>query len=115
MALTFAKMSPNPDHVSGNKRFHFRKITGDSSYPDGGEEITAANVGLKVIEAVVPMGGLAKTDEEDGYAVSIDYTSDTAVKLIVYQGNYDATDGPFIEADSANLASYELHALFIGW
>lgn len=116
MAVSIAKLDPNPDMVVGNKKFKFRKVTGDNSYPDGGEEITAANVGLTVLEAVIPLGSLAKTDEEGAYAVSFDYTSDTAVKLVVYQGDNDnGADAPFIEADSADLSSYELHAIFIGW
>ena len=115
MALTIDKLSPNPDFVAGNKRFKFRKITFDSSYPDGGEAVTASEVGLRKIDAVIFMGQVTKTDEEGAFAVSWDYD---AGKIVVFEGdNNNAADAPFVEAGVAttDLSSYTVHALFLGW
>lgn len=42
--------------VIGNKRFKFVETTFDSSYPTGGESITAADFDLTSIDAVVVLG-----------------------------------------------------------
>lgn len=115
MALTFAKLSPNPDFIAGNKRFKFRKITFDSAYPDGGEAIAASDFGLQKIDAVICMGVLTKTDEELAFGISYDYDGG---KLVAFEGdNNNAADAPFVEAGVAtsDLSAYTVHVLVIGW
>ena len=83
MALTFAKLAPNPDHVSGNVKVRYRKVTFDSSYPTGGEAVTAADFGLRLLYTVEICGGVAqKSDESLAFAVGYD---ETAKKLVGVQ------------------------------
>jgi hypothetical protein len=51
MALSFANATKDlrPAHVIGDLKVKFVKVTFDSSYPTGGEAITAADFGLNVI------------------------------------------------------------------
>ena len=65
MALTFDIVS---QFVIGNKRMHFVEVDFDSSYPTGGESLTAANMGLSLIDRVwVP--------DKSGYGFEYDYTN----------------------------------------
>ena len=47
MALSFEH---GPRFVAGDKRFHIAEVTFDSSYPTGGEQVTAADFGLKNLD-----------------------------------------------------------------
>ena len=56
MALTFASTARDdrPNHVIGDIRVRFVKVTFDDSYPTGGEAITPANFGFshKIIHVI---------------------------------------------------------------
>ncbi len=59
MALTLTKVASG---VKGNQRYWQGNIQFDSSYPTGGEAITAASFGMHTIKAVSVTGGV---DTED--------------------------------------------------
>lgn len=116
MALTFAKLSPSPDTVWGNKRVKFRKVTFDSSYPTGGEAVAAADFGLKQLGSVIVQGAARKSDSTDAVLVSFDHTNS---KLVCYrQKDPAATGGADIAlpevANTTSLASYSVHVVAIG-
>jgi hypothetical protein len=72
--LTLAKLTPNADTTFGNTRIKFRDITFDDSYPTGGESLTAANFGLKHLDAVIPHGPAVDSDGSGGTnAVTVTY------------------------------------------
>jgi hypothetical protein len=53
MSVSIAKVS-GADTVFGNQRVKVRDITFDSSYPTGGESVTASDVGLKKVLYAIP-------------------------------------------------------------
>ena len=114
MALTFAKLDPNPDHVSGNKRVRYRLVTFDNSYPTDGEAYTASDFGLTVLEVLEIVGGAAqKSDESLAVSVAVDHT---AKKLVAYEGKADAADAHHIEEDdTASLDGYYVVCKAVGW
>jgi len=73
---------------SGTSRRHYGTFTFDSTYVNGtGEALTPAMLGMRVVDF------LHIEPAEDGYVPAWD---GAALKL--FFGNYDATDGPLIEA-----------------
>ena len=114
MALTIAKLSPDPSHVSGNVKVRYRKITFDASYPTGGEALTAANFGLSQLYTVEICGGVAmKSDETLAFPIGYD---ETAKKLVAFEGDNDnAADAPLIEQDNTeSLDTYYVTVKGIG-
>ena len=74
--------------VFGNKRVRVVDVDFDSSYPTGGESLTAADLGLSVVDIVIP-------SPKSGYVFEYDYTNS---KLKAYWADYDAgADGALIE------------------
>lgn len=73
---------------AGNVRTSTVTIAFDSSYDSGGEALTAANLGLGVIEHVTIM-------PKGGYVFEYDYTNS---KVIVYVEEAVAAGGPLVEA-----------------
>jgi len=72
----------------GNKRVRTVDIAFDSSYPTGGESLTASDLGLSVVDLVIP-------SPKSGYVFEYDYTNS---KIKAYYADYDATsDGALIE------------------
>lgn len=64
VALTFSKLSPNPDFVAGNKKFRFRSAVGDTgNYVADGIPVSASSFGLKRFAALIPLGGPSKTSD----------------------------------------------------
>jgi hypothetical protein len=88
MALTFTK---NHASVVGDKRVWRGTITFDSSYPTGGEAVTAANFGFNVDIQHVNLGSV----DDAKYHAAWDATNS---KIILYVE--DGTSG--IEAQAAN-------------
>ena len=113
MAITIAKLDPNPDHVSGNVKHRHRKITFDNSYPAGGEAITASDFGLSRLYLVEVLGAAQKADEAFAYLIGWD---PTAGKLVAYEGDNDnAGDAPLIQADDTDdLDTYYVYVRAIG-
>ncbi len=62
MALTVSRVTRS---TFGNKRIVIADVTFDSSYPTGGESLTASDVGLRKIEAV-PGSNLAVSSTPAG-------------------------------------------------
>lgn len=75
MALTLARTANNPNTVPRNGgaiRFIPLQITFDSSYPTGGEAVTAAQLGLRGIYYVVP-----SVDTTGTYILTYNHTAGT--------------------------------------
>ena len=86
MALTLTKISAN---TSGNKRRRVYDVTFDSSYPTGGESLTAADVNLRKIEELIVHGPATATrGGTTGALPTYDYTN---AKLQLFWAR--ATDG----------------------
>ena len=66
--------------IFGNKRIVMCDCDFDSSYPTGGESLTAASLGIKTIELLI-------AEPKSGYVFSYDYTD---AKLMVYYADYAA-------------------------
>lgn len=69
MALT---LSQKHNLVVGNKRLTVTNVTFDSSYPTGGEPVTAADFGLSVLDLVLiqpPSGFLVEFDSTNSKLV----------------------------------------------
>jgi hypothetical protein len=113
MALTVTRPVSGSDGVWGNKRVKVREILFDSSYPTGGESLTAADVGLKTIEQVLPHGPASNSDGTGGnLGVPVRYDHSTS-KLQAFEsaGDGDSLD----EVGSTNsLANYLVRITFIG-
>lgn len=90
----------------GNKKVALVTVTMDGSYPTGGEAITAANLGLKVIEFL-----LASSDNH-GIVYSWDYS---ASKLMAFETG-DTLDTHLQELDNTGvLSSQEVKVFAFGW
>ena len=113
MALTFAKLSPNPDRVSGNIKVRVRRITFDNSYPAGGEAVAASDFGLKKIYHLEISPVAMKSDESLGVPVA--YDAD-AGKIVAFEGDNDnAADAPLVQADDTDdLSTYYVFATAYG-
>jgi len=88
MALTFSSLNFS---VAGNKRRTIGTVTFDTSYPTGGEAVTANQVGMGKIEQFLIAFPVSSTPAIR--AADYDYTND---KLRVYGENFaeiaNATD-----------------------
>lgn len=80
----------------GNRRAVEATIAFDSSYPTGGESLTAANLGLGVVTHV-------DVQSKGGYVFAYDYTNS---KVLAYVEEDTAAGGPLPEvADTTSLAA----------
>jgi hypothetical protein len=98
--------------VWGNKRAKVVDLAFSSTYPDGGEAVTAATVGLQKIEQVFFHGVAMASDEETANPVGYDY--DTS-KVVLFEG---AASGAAIaeKTDSeAHATGLRVRATFIGY
>lgn len=77
MALTVSAAVSGSKFIIGNKDTATLTITFDSSYPAGGEPLTAATLGFKSIVAVIPHGVFRSTDGTAAVSVSYDYANAT--------------------------------------
>jgi hypothetical protein len=110
MALTITKVT-GADTTFGNKRIKTRDITFDSSYPTGGEALTAADVGLTKIDNVLSVGTATNSAGTLAHNVRYDFTNS---KLQAFETGA-AVDGPHKEATStADLSAYSARLTFIG-
>ena len=82
MALTLTKIAA---FTSGNKRHRVYDVTFDSSYPTGGESLTASDVNLRKIEQLIVHGPATATrGGTTGVLATYDYTNS---KLQAFWGN----------------------------
>ena len=117
MGLTVAKADLKDQTTQRDDiKLRVRKVTFDSSYPTGGEAITASDFGLTRLIACVPLGPAIKSDVTDAVAVA---WNPATGKLATYRQKDPADAGgadialPEV-ADTTNLASYSVHVLAIG-
>lgn len=92
-----------------NQNLTITNVTLDATYPAGGEAITANNVGLSTISALIPLGSPAGATYE---------WDSTNAKLKAYYADYSTTtDGLLIEiavGDTAILSGVVVPVLAIG-
>ena len=112
MALTLSPVS-GASTVWGNKRVRVYDVTFDSSYPTGGESLTASDVKLKKIEFV--LGSQVKnSDGTSAHSVVYDYTNS---KLVAHQFDGSAAGVQSFEevANTADLSTFSGRLAFIGY
>jgi hypothetical protein len=111
MALTFG--TPTRE-VVGRQRSITSSVTFDSSYPTGGEAVTAANFGLSVIDDVIVHGPAMNTDVTR--AVPVSFKSSTS-KLVAY--GYDGDDTGAVAGlkeipNTTDLSTYTVRITVLG-
>jgi hypothetical protein len=113
MALTVTTVA-GASTTMGNKKVRVLNIAFDSSYPTGGEPLTAADCGLKKIEQFIPHG-VARGGTGDIAAVAVAYDH-TNSKLFAYETS-GTVDLAFKEATSTmDLSTYtDLRVTVIGF
>lgn len=89
-----------------NERMNICTVAFDDSYPTGGEAVTAEQLGLTVVDAVIPLSA-------GGYVSEYDEANE---KLLVYYGNNDGTaDGPLVQvANETDLSELTVKVIAIG-
>lgn len=104
MALTVTSIDKTK---AGRLRLNIVKVTFDSSYPTGGEALTAAQLGLNKVVHVAPAPA-------SGYVGEYDLTNS---KLKAYYGdNNNASDGPLIEVpNTTDLSAVVMYLVVIGY
>lgn len=107
MALTIADAHPQHPRLSlGRVAGRAAKITFDSSYPTGGESLTAGELGFSELFFVLP------SPRASGYVVQYDYANGT---LKVYVEEAVAAGGPLVEvANATDLSALVVDVLVIG-
>lgn len=106
MALTIAKVTGatyKTDMKVGDKQWREFIVTFDSSYVTAGESLTAADLGGRVVYAVLPCGAFRNTDATLGIIVSYDHTN---AKLVAYWGNAGSVSGMPEVASTTDLSTY---------
>lgn len=118
VALTVAKLDPNPDFVAGNKKIKFRKLTTDTGdYTTDGIAVTAASLGLKRFAALVPIGGLYDDSGADQYDIlwpvgGVRYDTERQTAYLILAES--AADGDPMDqkpAEAAVIASIQVMAI----
>jgi hypothetical protein len=105
MALAVTSIARMP---LGNRVLALASITFDATYPAGGEEITASQLGLKGLEAVFVTGG------SDGFVLTAIRTSAVSWKIKAYEsGTADAALDEF-DAGAGLEAVTDIRLLAIG-
>lgn len=115
MALTITEISRT---VFGNKRIVISEIAFDSSYATGGEALTAANLGLASIDALIPAGPAAAAAGATAVATKFDRTNN---KLQAFWTSVTSVSTPETlsvalaeVASTTNLAALKVVVLAIG-
>ena len=92
--------------LGAKQRISVSIITGDSSYVTGGEPITANQLGLTRITALIPVANT-------GYIPVWD--QDNSALKVFYGDNNNASDGPLIEIPNAtNIATVTFTVIAFG-
>ncbi len=110
MSLTIG----TPDKkVPGAEYVVIADVTFDSSYPAGGEAITAANFGLNTIRTILPAIAIDPDTVDNAVLIGFDATNS---KLLAFWADYsNASDGVLIEvADTTSLAAYTAQLVVYG-
>ena len=109
MALT---LSPVSRTNFGDKRVRVYDVTFDSSYPTGGESLTPADVGLKIIHTV--QGSPARNaDGPLAHPIVYDYANS---KLLAHQFDGSALSTQAFEevAAGADLSAFSTRLMIVG-
>ena len=119
MALTIAN-DKTANTVWGNKKVRVFDITFDSSYPTGGESLTASDLGFKKIEQFIPHGPAVDSDGTGGTnAAPVHYDYSTSKLQAFQQEDPGATGGDEIqlpEVESTDsLANYLVRVTVVGF
>ena len=88
-------------------RMKYRKVTFDSSYPTGGESVTAASFGLSTLHSLIVHGPAVKSDLTD--AVGVTFNPATS-KLVCYRAGAAASS---INIEDSNDAATEGVAVYV--
>lgn len=114
MAVVITRPSSGIDYKVSNKQVRVRKLVFSGNYATGGESVTAANVGLKVIEQVVVNGGgvAAASALSTGIATAYDFDNS---KFVFFEGSAAGT----ALSEKTNAEAYPtgcfLRVTFIGY
>ena len=110
MALTLTKIAA---FTSGNKRHRVYDVTFDSSYPTGGESLTASDVNLRKIEQLIVHGPATATrGGTTGVLATYDYTNS---KLQAFWGNAGTASVLPEVTDTTNVATQICRITAIGY
>lgn len=116
MALgTVTRPTPNPDFTVSNRRFRTRdvQITSGANYTTGGESITPASVGLRVIQQVVTDG--AKNAAGTSYLpVRYDYSANK-IQAYRYDGSQAGKASLEEAASNFDASTFTARITFIGY
>jgi hypothetical protein len=110
MALTINRVTGLRDESVGSQRMLTRHVTFDNSYATGGESLKPADVGLRQISNVIPVGAARKTDATSAVNVSYDHTNQ---KLVAYN-SAAAGAAPTEVANATDLSTYTARVLVFG-
>ena len=107
MALAFSVRS---NFVVGNKRMKIVDVTFDSSYPDNGEAITAANFGLRKVDQII-CGPAVASDGSTAVLISWDRANS---KLLAFESG--ASGAVFPEkGGTESLDTYVAQLVVVGY
>lgn len=98
----------------GNKKLAVYDVTFDSSYPTGGESLTASDLALKKIESVSCDGGAKNSAGTSLVPVRYDYTNS---KLQAYRYDGASAGKAFLEevANTVDLSAFTVRLTVIGY
>lgn len=101
MALGTATVASGQPGAAANAPVRFDKLSfkGDGTYAAGGTADFQAYVRAALGQQVTVLQVLTHLGESSGYFLTYDTAND---KLMVFFGNYDASDGPLIEDTTAD-------------
>ncbi|HZA18978.1 MAG TPA: hypothetical protein VE645_19210 [Pseudonocardiaceae bacterium] len=111
MALSVLPITGRKSYISGNRDVVMRTITFDSSYPTGGEALTPADFGLKVLDEVRPHGSFRAAANTSAIEVSYDYTNQ---KLIAFWGNAGTASVQPEVTNTTDLSTYSGRVTAVG-
>lgn len=101
--------------ATGNKLVLAKvSITSGTAYPTGG--LVLGDLGQFGLNTAIKF--IAVEQPANGYIYAVDYSSPSAVKLLIYYGNYEQTtpvDGPLIELpNNTSLSATTVKLMVIG-
>lgn len=99
---------------AGGKRINVATVTFDATYPAGGESVTANELGLQRIDAVVPCSALASATTAWA-VVPVVASGGASVSLRLFGSPVTAGQGtPLLENNTANQSATTVTILAIG-
>ena len=113
MALTIASVT-GADRVEANKRVKVRTLTFSNSYPTGGEVLTPALCGLRVIYEVRPHGAAKNAAGTSALELAYDFVNQ---KLQAYRYDGASAGKAFLEEVTAavDLSTFSVRCTIVGY